>query len=127
MTVHSEADFKLKAKWEADLGKELDVDWWSRALSRANSSSSCARLGLMQLKCDISHSAGYEPSREHLHDSPPPSVFGRASFYEIGSAYCPCTSLAQHMFCSFSPEYMNSLFPSWIQAKNNNTSTQFLC
>ena len=41
---------EAKIKWEAELGLRLEERWWTEALARVNSSSSCARLNIMQLK-----------------------------------------------------------------------------
>ena len=41
---------KIKASWEGELQTDLSEDFWTEALSAVNSSSSCARLSLIQFK-----------------------------------------------------------------------------
>ena len=41
---------QLKNKWERELNTELTDEWWADALCRVNSTTSCARLSLIQLK-----------------------------------------------------------------------------
>lgn len=41
---------KIKISWETELGLALSDKWWEQATERINSSSSCARLNLIQLK-----------------------------------------------------------------------------
>lgn len=40
----------LRETWEKELGLSLDEDWWGDVLARINSTSSCARLSLIQFK-----------------------------------------------------------------------------
>ncbi|KAL7841862.1 hypothetical protein SRHO_G00255530 [Serrasalmus rhombeus] len=57
----AEGGENLRDKWETEFGRELGDEWWARALSKINSSSSCARLGLMQLK--LVHRTYYTKAR----------------------------------------------------------------
>lgn len=41
---------KLKDSWERELGFDLTDEWWREAMIRVNSTSSCARLSLIQFK-----------------------------------------------------------------------------
>ena len=41
---------KIKTAWEKELGTEISEDVWTKALTRVNNSTSCARLGLIQFK-----------------------------------------------------------------------------
>lgn len=41
---------KVKAAWEGELGLELHDTWWDVALNKIHSSSTCARLTLIQFK-----------------------------------------------------------------------------
>ena len=37
-------------RWKSELGRKLSDEWWQRALDMVNSTSSCARLTLIQFK-----------------------------------------------------------------------------
>lgn len=50
----------IQIKWEDELGKELG-DNWDCALTRVNSSSSCARLSLIQFK--VLHRVHYSKAK----------------------------------------------------------------
>ena len=41
---------RIKEKWEAELGMEINWEVWSEALRRVNGTSSCARMSLIQFK-----------------------------------------------------------------------------
>lgn len=41
---------RIKQGWESELGVTFSDDWWDQALETVNSSSSCARLSLIQFK-----------------------------------------------------------------------------
>lgn len=51
---------RIRIKWEDDLGMELG-DYWDSALTRVNSSSSCARLALIQFK--VLHRVHYSKAK----------------------------------------------------------------
>ncbi|KAL6488342.1 hypothetical protein MHYP_G00020830 [Metynnis hypsauchen] len=61
MSLQPEVGLTFRDKWGTELGRELGDEWWAKALSKINSSSSCARLGLMQLK--LVHRAYYTKAR----------------------------------------------------------------
>lgn len=63
MSLNNETLPKLKSKWEGELGMVLAADWWTLALARVNSTSSCARLSLIQLK--VVHRAHFSKSKLH--------------------------------------------------------------
>lgn len=44
------SSFRFKHQWEKELGFSLESDWWELAAGKVNSSSSCARLSLIQFK-----------------------------------------------------------------------------
>lgn len=52
---------KIKNSWEGELMVELSDRHWEDALQRINSSSSCARLGLIQFK--VVHRAHFSRAR----------------------------------------------------------------
>jgi len=41
---------KTKNKWETELEEDFPDEWWTRAIGRINTSTTCARLGLIQFK-----------------------------------------------------------------------------
>ena len=51
----------IKAKWESELNANLTENWWVGALRRVNTSTSCARLGLIQFK--VVHRMHFSNSR----------------------------------------------------------------
>ena len=63
MSLNNDTLPKLKSKWEGELGMILAADWWTLALARVNSPSSCARLSLIQLK--VFHRAHLSKSKLH--------------------------------------------------------------
>ena len=52
---------KAKLSWEAELGVTLSEEYWDIAIERTYSSSSCARLGLIQFK--VLHRTHFSKSR----------------------------------------------------------------
>lgn len=50
MSLGDQSLNKFKSRWEDELGIDLPEEYWAKALKRVNSSSSCARLGLIQFK-----------------------------------------------------------------------------
>ena len=77
---------KIQAGWEEELGMELG-DYWDHALERVNSSSSCARLALIQFK--VLHRAHYSKAK-------------LAKIYQGADASCSR--------CSFSPANLTHTF-----------------
>ena len=39
-----------RSRWEAELGETFLDEWWDGAIDMVNTSTSCARLGLIQFK-----------------------------------------------------------------------------
>ena len=52
---------KIKSSWETELGFTFSDEWWEQATERVNSSSSCARLSLIQFK--VLHRTHYSKAR----------------------------------------------------------------
>lgn len=50
MTLNAHTLSKTKSSWETELGSELTDEFWEVAVNRIYSSTSCARLGLIQFK-----------------------------------------------------------------------------
>lgn len=50
MSLDTHTLLKTKLAWEAELGSELTDEFWDAAVDRIHSSTSCARLGLIQFK-----------------------------------------------------------------------------
>ena len=51
---------RIRSSWEVELGVDLG-EYWEGALMRVNSSSSCARLALIQFK--VLHRAHYSKAK----------------------------------------------------------------
>ncbi len=79
---------KIKANWESDLQIKFSDRFWGEALEAVNSSSSCARLSLIQFK--VLHRAHY--SKAKLAKIYPDTVEDKCNMYSLS----PC-DLA-HMF-----------------------------
>lgn len=50
LTLSSQSVIKIKNAWERELGKQLSEEVWEHATDRIRSTTSCARLGLIQFK-----------------------------------------------------------------------------
>lgn len=95
---------KIKAEWEDELQVNLSDDFWKKAFKAVNSSSSCARLSLIQFK--VLHRLHY--SKHKLSKIFPKTIdetCGRCS-------QTPCN--LTHMFwsCSKLDDYWRSFFKS---------------
>lgn len=95
MSLENQDLSKIKSGWENELGMELTDYGWGGALERVNSSSSCARLGLIQFK--VLH-------RVHLSKS------RLAEIYPGTDGSCER--------CSFSPANLTHTFWSCPQLKH---------
>lgn len=61
MTFGEQIPLKSRSAWEEELGRSFEDDWWREAISRINSTTSCARLGLIQFK--VFHRLHYSKAR----------------------------------------------------------------
>jgi hypothetical protein len=50
MSLNNKPVLKAKVAWEKELKVDFTDDWWAKAIDRIGSTSSCARLGLIQFK-----------------------------------------------------------------------------
>uniref|UniRef100_A0AAR2KLP1 Reverse transcriptase domain-containing protein n=1 Tax=Pygocentrus nattereri TaxID=42514 RepID=A0AAR2KLP1_PYGNA len=61
MSISDYSDLKLKGKWEEELGIQMEEGIWEQAVDGIRSTTSCARLGLIQFK--VLYRAHFSKSR----------------------------------------------------------------
>lgn len=61
LALNSQSNDKIKNAWERELGTQLTGEVWERAVGRIQSTTSCARLGLIQFK--VLHRVHFSKSR----------------------------------------------------------------
>lgn len=61
LALNSQSNDKIKNAWERELGTQLTEEVWERAVGRIKSTTSCARLGLIQFK--VLHRVHFSKSR----------------------------------------------------------------
>lgn len=114
MSLNRDTVSKSKTRWEGELGMDLAEDWWEMALDRVNSSSSCARLCLIQLK--ILHRAHLSKSKLHeiYPDSDPNCDRCGSPQVDLSHMFWSCPKLGTYwssIFNVFSTLLNNSLQP----------------
>lgn len=77
----------IKAKWERELEMNLVEDWWVGALSRVNTSTSCARLSLIQFK--VVHRMHFSKSSLAKLFTDHDSRCDRCGYPEADLLHCP--------------------------------------
>lgn len=61
LSFSNHSNVKLKCAWEEELGMQIHEESWEQAIERVRTSTSCARLGLIQFK--VIHRAHFSKSR----------------------------------------------------------------
>lgn len=91
----------VRGNWERELGSTVSDEWWDKALTRVNSTSSCARLNLIQFKVfHRMHFAKAKFSRLFLGMSDVCDKCGQAPADHTHTFFL-CPKLTEFWSCSF--------------------------